>query len=733
MLIYDKNTPLNLTSFANNGLGYLKDFKTSPKITEELNSKGMFTGNLKLEFDYAKDGLNAEYLQELNYIKANYNGSYQIFYIENIIKSLKKISVYARHIFFILKNGFIEDTRPTNVNALSAMNSLLSVTQFSGVFNVNSDVSGANTAYYIRKNIIESLITADNSLLSVWNCDLKLDNFTIDLLNQRGSNNGISIEYGKNLTGIDYLSDYSTVATRIMPQGANELLLPEKYVDSPLIGNYPFIFIQHIEFDDVSVSEDITEEEAYDVLRDRVNQLYENGIDKPNINIKVDWQDVSKTEEYKKYSYFENIQLGDIVNIKFSNMNFSARVIKTIFDVLSQKYTFFELGNVKADFLKMQKATVKEEVRGTLNIDSLLTQAQNNATTLITNAFLGYKYITQNEIYIMDDPDPIQAVKLWRWNLNGLGYSSDGIDGPYELAMTMDGSIVADRITTGKLNTSVIEGYDSLSTTVSSLDTSINGDEKTDANLITLSDGNITENGLTITTENNTITINGTASIDTYYELNSVFFDVSKYLIDGLFGNLKLVINNSDEEELYNGGNGYFEVTDEFESENIKLFIPKDTTFNNEDLNIVLAKVTNEGGILENLNTIKEALETVNSTMMTQTATAFEMLFTQTGIQNTVDTLQELTNGNTTDLNKLSEYIRFEGAKITLGKNDSQASLIIANDRISFMIGTNESAYITGNQLYITDSTILRKLQVGHWVTEEDSYGNLNTKWVGDN
>lgn len=272
-----------------------------------------------------------------------------------------------------------------------------------------------------------------------------------------------------------------------------------------------------------------------------------------------------------------------------------------------------------------------------------------------------------------------------------------------------------------------------ISTTVSSLDTSINGDEKTDANLITLSDDNITENGLTITTENNTITINGTASIDTYYEINSVFFDVSKYLIDGLFGNLKLVIKNSDEEELYNGGNGYFEVTDEFESENIKLFIPKDTTFNSEELNIVLAKVTNEGGILENINTIKEALETVNSTMMTQTSTAFEMLFTQTGIQNTVDTLQELTNGNTTDLNKLSEYIRFEGAKITLGKNDSQASLIIANDRISFMIGTNESAYITGNQLYITDSTILRKLQVGHWVTEEDSYGNLNTKWVGDN
>ena len=60
-----------------------------------------------------------------------------------------------------------------------------------------------------------------------------------------------------------------------------------------------------------------------------------------------------------------------------------------------------------------------------------------------------------------------------------------------------------------------------------------------------------------------------------------------------------------------------------------------------------------------------------------------------------------------------------------------QATLVISNDRISFMNGSNESAYITGNQLYITDSTILNKLQVGYWETKPDSYGNLNTKWVG--
>lgn len=131
------------------------------------------------------------------------------------------------------------------------------------------------------------------------------------------------------------------------------------------------------------------------------------------------------------------------------------------------------------------------------------------------------------------------------------------------------------------------------------------------------------------------------------------------------------------------------------------------------------------------LNEVGEAIETINSTMMTQTAEAFEMLFTQTGIEDTVNTIQDMLNDNTTDINTISQYIHFEGGIITLGASDSQSKLIIQKDRISFMTGDSESAYISQNQLYITDSTILRKLQVGRWITQEDEYGNLNTKWVG--
>lgn len=134
--------------------------------------------------------------------------------------------------------------------------------------------------------------------------------------------------------------------------------------------------------------------------------------------------------------------------------------------------------------------------------------------------------------------------------------------------------------------------------------------------------------------------------------------------------------------------------------------------------------------IKESLNEVEEAINTINSTMLTQTAEQFEMLFTQTGVQETLNGVQELLDSQTEDMNTLTEYIRFKGASIELGRSDSLAKVIIANDRISFMNGDNESAYITENQLYITDSTILRKLQVGHWVEEEDDFNNLNLKWI---
>ena len=93
----------------------------------------------------------------------------------------------------------------------------------------------------------------------------------------------------------------------------------------------------------------------------------------------------------------------------------------------------------------------------------ILQQAKTNASALITSATHGYVVVEPEEILIMNTDSKDTATKVWRWNINGLGYSKSdtpgqAYNGEYGLAMTMDGAIVADYITTGTMYADRIKG-----------------------------------------------------------------------------------------------------------------------------------------------------------------------------------------------------------------------------------------------------------------------------------
>ena len=64
--------------------------------------------------------------------------------------------------------------------------------------------------------------------------------------------------------------------------------------------------------------------------------------------------------------------------------------------------------------------------------------------------------VYHGNIFICDTPDPESARKVWRWNLGGLGYSENGIDGPFTTAITADGSIVASLVTADMIRTGML-------------------------------------------------------------------------------------------------------------------------------------------------------------------------------------------------------------------------------------------------------------------------------------
>lgn len=475
-------------NFNNNGLGFLTDCLDA-LVTEELN------GDYSLTFTYPINSSMSKYLISGNIVKCNVgNSNYQLFRIIFTDKNFSTITVTAKHIFYDLLTNFIEDSSPMNLDPSSLCSWILNRTTYKNKFSAFSDISKTASARYVRKNPVECILgDIENSIINIFNAEIERDNFLIKLLKRRGSNNHVKLVFAKNITSINISTDITSIYTKIMPIGYDGLLLPEKYVDSPLINNYPTPKIIKYKFSDIRYDPEDensyhTLDDAYNALRKATNDLYDSGIDKPSVNIKIDWLELSKTKEYSQYSVLESINLGDTIYAEIFGLNYETRVIKTQYNPLLDRIVNFEIGTPKASFQNTIN-NISSSIDN-VNVDDILKQAKDNATNLLTSAMGGYVYKTNNELFIMDTNTPETCKKVWRWNLNGLGYSSTGINGSYETAITQDGHIVADFIGAGKINTNLIEGYNSLVQSVKDVvDVSLSASGVGNANIINSSKG----------------------------------------------------------------------------------------------------------------------------------------------------------------------------------------------------------------------------------------------------
>ncbi|MED1539414.1 phage tail spike protein, partial [Bacillus pseudomycoides] len=269
---------------------------------------------------------------------------------------------------------------------------------------------------------------------------------------------------------------------RIMPQGFDNLLLPEKYVDSPLINKYPHPKIRVVEFKDIKAKigdhakdEDaVPLEEAYKLLRKAAKEMYEvQKVDQPKATYKVEFQELSRTEEYKNFAILQRVYMGDIVTVNHEedNLHIQAKVIAYKYDPIKKEYIDLTIGNFKESFTSM--ANKLDQMQNNLeNMPyDILDAAKEHATNLINSGFGGHVRIYPDRILIMDTKDEMTALRVWQWNLNGFGYSSTGINGPYGTAITMDGRIVADFITAGTMNGNLIKGGEINGATLRTSDT----------------------------------------------------------------------------------------------------------------------------------------------------------------------------------------------------------------------------------------------------------------------
>lgn len=463
----------NETDFTHNGIGVLDKHIYSATVEEELNGLFVFNFNYPLFAPYGTK------IDGMSIIKVPTPDGDQLFRVVTPKVSMGEIKAVCYHIFYDLTENLIEDIFIQPTNGSAAMARLSSGCQYKHPFTFYSDVTNISTARIVRKNPVEAMLdtSQDNSFVNRWGGELKRDNFDVKMLKSRGANRGVVIRHKKDLLGYEGSVDWKSPTTRIMPQGFDGLLLPEKYVDSPLINKYPYPRIRVIEFNHIKAAigknandEDaVPLEEAYKRLRQAAKDMFDiQMVDQPKATYKVEFQELSQTEEYKEYKILQRVWMGDIVTVKHDedDIDIQAKVIAYKYDPIKKEYINVTIGNFKESFTDVT-GKVDQIQQDLSNMPgSLLGAAKENATKLINSGFGGNVRVYPDRILIMDTKNEMTASKVWQWNINGLGYSSNGVNGPYEIAMTSDGRIVADFITTGVLNGNLIRGGEITGTTL---------------------------------------------------------------------------------------------------------------------------------------------------------------------------------------------------------------------------------------------------------------------------
>ena len=459
--------PANTTDFSSFGLGVLTD-TISCEVTEERN--GVFECLLK----YPVSGQHYGLITKECIIKAKPNDTAadQAFRIYRITKPLNGIvTIYGQHISYDLANvpvlPFSTESRSPQL-ILSQL--LAGDTRFTGW----TDYSDAKAFSVTQpKSVRACLGGTEGSILSKWHGEFEWDNFTVKFHSHRGQKTGVVIEYGKNLTELEQDEDNSGMYTALLPyavytpEGSDTetvVTLPEvtlPIVTSEIIRDKTLI----MDFTDQFGSDTVITEEA---LRTKASSyINANPLGTTIPTVKVSFEPLWKQPEYS--ALLERVNLCDTVTIRHSilGVSVSAMVIETVYDTLAERYKSISLGQSKSSMITTisEVQSTVDKVESTVGrFPKLLQTAIGKATGLITGQSGGYVVINTDsesgqpyELLILDAPSIDEAVNVWRWNVGGLGFSHNGYNGPYETAITADGQIVADFITSGSLVANIIK------------------------------------------------------------------------------------------------------------------------------------------------------------------------------------------------------------------------------------------------------------------------------------
>ena len=459
-------TPILLKADAKTKIGWLSEC-TACEVTEERN------GVYELELVYPIGATHANDIVTDCYIKAkpNQTSANQLFHIYKVSKPINgEFTVYAEHVSYIL-SGYPVPTVSASGNAQVAINAILTaaknqIGKATGFTAATTDITLSSSINLSNVSARAALGGVEGSVLYTYGGEYEFDNYTIKLHKSRGKDNGVRIAYGKNMTELKCDVDMSASYTGIFGYvKTDDISLTSSYNVTNTSGISTRILVRDFssEFGGNAPTQSSLDAAVKKYAED-------NDINSIKASVTVSFVNLAQSPEYANIAPLETVNLCDTVTIyhKELGVNIKAKVIKTVYDTIAEKYTKIDLGSARTDMSSIISQTVKEATDAkniAISSKSEVTEAYQeaiaNATAAITGNSGGYIRLNPSEnpqeLLIMNTADASTATKIWRWNLSGLGYSSTGYSGTYKTAITQDGHIVADFIDTGTLTANIIK------------------------------------------------------------------------------------------------------------------------------------------------------------------------------------------------------------------------------------------------------------------------------------
>lgn len=428
----------NETDFSKLGLGVLID-SISPLVTEERN------GQFELILKYPTTGslFNEIKLDRLIKVDANNNLKDQRFKIIRITKpSNGTITVYAEHISYLTQSTALKPEVNYSGSAIQALQTWKDNIIGDNPFTIYSDIQTAGSGKWTIdkiENSRQALGGVSGSILDTYGGEYRFDNYHIGLYAQRGNDSGALISYGKNLIDFEQEEEIADTYTSIYPyaiirdeNGSESILtLPEYFIDSEYVNNYSNRKIKKVDFSQDDIT---TIEELRSVAQQYISA---NDIGIPNVNLSVNFLDLSKTLDYKNLAIIEEINLCDYITVYYDKLGIKqkAKVIKTVWDVSLDRYSELVIGKAKASLSQSINSTVDgklETVAQSINSVQVAANGKNKVFRGIDEPNIG---ISENDIWYK----PVGDGEIEMYIFDGIiwkkeAFSADSLGGTVNFA-----------------------------------------------------------------------------------------------------------------------------------------------------------------------------------------------------------------------------------------------------------------------------------------------------------